>query len=487
MPWKTTTAGDGLRVFGRIAYNVEMNTLRDPGDAVIAIVGGGASGVLVALQLLRQAAAPLQIVLIEPRAALGEGVAYSTVRAEHLLNVPAARMSALPELPYDFVDYLRANACCPELEDAQLPRQFVGRRHYAPYLRDRLQAACAHSPAMLRVHCARVQSLHPNAGGALLQLDDGQVLQAGAVVLAVGNALRPLPLRGATGLSHAQRVEAWETEAVAALPPDAAVCIVGSGLSMADTVVTLAAQGHRASVHVVSRHGLLPLPQAHGGMALFDPQPLLTMPLRARMRTLRLHARAAAAQGLPWQSVMERIRPLSQALWQTLSVADQRRFLRHVVRYWDVHRHRIAATVHAQLQTMQARGQLQVHRARLDVAFEVGACVRVSAGAASAGHALQLDVQTLVNATGVEMRVQAMRNRLLQQLLGQGIAVAGPHGIGVDTGPDGSLIDADGRTQPQLRVIGSLRIGTLWESLAVPELREQAAAIARDVLLLLGR
>ncbi|MFA9994769.1 pyridine nucleotide-disulfide oxidoreductase, partial [Xanthomonas euvesicatoria] len=307
---------------------------------------------------------------------------------------------------------------------------------------------------------------------------------------AVGNALRPRPVRGATGQSHAQRVEAWETEAVAALPPDAAVCIVGSGLSMADTVMTLAAQAHRASVHVVSRHGLLPLPQAHGGVALFDPQPLLTMPLRARMRTLRQHARAAAAQGLPWQSVMERIRPLSQALWQTLSVADQRRFLRHVVRYWDVHRHRIAATVHAQLQAMQASGQLQVHRARLDVAFEVGAFVRVSAGAASAasaGHALQLDVQTLVNATGVEMRVQAMRNRLLQQLLGQGIAVAGPHGIGVDTTADGSLIDAEGLENPQLRVIGSLRIGTLWESLAVPELREQAAAIARDVLGVLGR
>lgn len=49
-----------------------MNELRDPGDAVIAIVGGGASGVLVALQLLRQAVAPVQIVVIEPHAVLGE-------------------------------------------------------------------------------------------------------------------------------------------------------------------------------------------------------------------------------------------------------------------------------------------------------------------------------------------------------------------------------------------------------------------------------
>ncbi|MBB4129874.1 FAD/NAD(P)-binding protein [Xanthomonas sp. 3075] len=459
-----------------------MNQLRDPGDAAIAIVGGGASGVLVALQVLRQAATPLRIVLIEPHPVLGEGVAYSTARPEHLLNVPAARMSALVDAPHDFVDYLRAHACCPGVDDAQLPRQFVGRRHYAPYLRDRLQAAAAQSPASLTVYAARVETLQPTAAGMALQLDDGRTLQAASVVLAVGNALRPLPLRGATGLTNAQRVEAWDTAAVAAVPQEAAVCIVGSGLSMADTVVTLAAQAHRGAVHVVSRHGLLPLPHAHGAAADFDPQPLLALPLRARMRALRQHARVALAQGLPWQSVMERIRPLSQPLWQTLSVADQRRFLRHVVRYWDVHRHRIAAPVHAQLQAMQARGQLQLHRARLDVAFEVGACVRVSAGAASAGHALQLDVQTLVNATGVEMRVQAMRNPLLQQLLGQGIAMAGPHGIGVDTAADASLIGADGHANPRLRVIGSLRIGALWESLAVPELREQAAAIARDLL-----
>ncbi|PPU96292.1 pyridine nucleotide-disulfide oxidoreductase [Xanthomonas populi] len=463
-----------------------MNELRDPGDAVIAIIGGGASGVLVALQLLRQATTPVRIVLIEPHAVLGEGVAYSTARAEHLLNVPAVRMSALVEMPQDFVDYLRAHACCLELDDAQLPQHFVVRRHYAPYLRDRLQAARMHSPATLTVHAARVQTLQPKTSGALLQLDDGKTLQATSVVLAVGNALRPLPLRGATGLSTAQRVEAWDSEAVAALPPDAAVCIVGSGLSMVDTVVTLAVQTHRGAVHVVSRHGLLPLPQTHCVAADFDPQPLLALSLRARMRALRQHARKAMAQGLPWQSVMERIRPLSQALWQTLSSADQRRFLRHVLRYWDVHRHRIAAPLHAQLQAMRARGQLQLHRARLDVAFAVGACVRVSAGA-SAGHALQLDVQTLVNATGVEMRVQAMRNPLLQHLLGQGIAVAGPHGIGVDTDADGSLINADGRADPRMRVIGSLRIGSLCESLAVPELREQAMAIARGVLVLLGR
>ena len=54
---------------------------------------------------------------------------------------------------------------------------------------------------------------------------------------------------------------------------------------------------------------------------------------------------------------------------------------------------------------------------------------------------------------------------------------------GQGTQPRGSgLHDADGRPNPRLRVIGSLRIGSLWESLAVPELRQQAQALATQVV-----
>ena len=98
------------------------------------------------------------------------------------------------------------------------------------------------------------------------------------------------------------------------------------------------------------------------------------------------------------------------------------------------------------------------------------------------GGLLALDVDHVINATGLEMRVQAMRNPLLDQLLGDGHACAGAHGIGLATDQEGRMLDAAGDAQDDLRVIGSLRVGEAWESIAIPELRVQAEAIARDWL-----
>src|SRR5690606_41302289 len=96
--------------------------------------------------------------------------------------------------------------------------------------------------------------------------------------------------------------------------------------------------------HRACRQGLLPLGHAPGAPvdAEFDVDALHRLDLRGRMRRLRQRVAGAATEGLPWQATLERLRPQVQALWRSLGEVDQRRFLRHVVRYWDIHRHRIA-------------------------------------------------------------------------------------------------------------------------------------------------
>lgn len=459
----------------------------DPADDLpdtVAIVGGGAAGTMIAIHALRLATAPLRIVLVEPAAALGEGVAYATDAPEHRLNVPVRRMSAFVDQPGDFLDFMLERHNPAGLSREALGDRYAQRGWYAEYLRERLRQAREHSAArlvMVRGHAVALDRIEGATAGWRLTLASGAPHEARGVALAVGNEPRPLPAPGADALAPVQRLEAWQYDAISKLPGDADIAIVGSGLSMVDVALTLQAHGHRGRIHVLSRHGLMPLAHADTHAAAdFDPAGLLDQSLRQRLHALRRLAADAATRGEAWQDVLDRVRPHVQALWQSLSDADQRRFLRHVVRQWDVHRHRVAPDVHATIQALRAGGQLQLHRGRLQSLAAADGRVRLEARMAGGGT-LQLLVDHVVNATGVETRAQAMHNPLLRDLLAKGLARPGPHGIGIDTVADGRVgPTADGLAD--LLAIGSLRIGRLWESVAVPELRVQSEAAARRLV-----
>ena len=51
-----------------------------------------------------------------------------------------------------------------------------------------------------------------------------------------------------------------------------------------------------------------------------------------------------------------------------------------------------------------------------------------------------------------------------------------------DNGGAARLLDGSGQAQPDLLLVGSLRMGAEWETIAIPELRAQAAASAAAAL-----
>ncbi len=440
----------------------------------VAIVGGGAAGVLVAMRLLADPASRLRIAIVEPDVELGRGAAYATAQPEHLLNVVAGGMSAFAEDPQHFVRFLSA----PTGDADALARSFAARRDYGRYLRETLRGQPRY-PALQWLR-ERVVDIERQGQGNILGFASGGTLAARAVVLAVGNAPRRIPaarLRGGVRLA-----EAWDYEAIAGIPADATVCILGSGLSMVDAVLGLAHGGHRGRIQVLSRHGLMPLAHAAPGAAGGSLDDLLALGLRDRLRLIRAWTQAATAAGEPWQWVFERLRPHGQALWRSLGHADQQRFLRHLVRYWDIHRHRIAPQVAATLDALRASGRLDVVAGRLlSAEARAGGGIEVSYRPRHEDGARALRADWIINATGVETHVDLQPETLLGALRAGGRVLPGPHGMGVASEEPGYVVDARGRPDPGLFVLGTMRIGSLWESTAIPELRGQALALANHL------
>lgn len=443
-----------------------------PASVDVLVIGGGACGALVALHLLR--AGGLRVGLVDPGPHPARGVAYSTPRGEHLLNVPAGRMSAFDESPDDFVAFLRGHPDMAQVASNALATLFAPRRLYGEYLQARLDAAPSRETLALLED--RVFDVLPDASGYTAVLESGARLQARAIVLATGNPPGALPCAG-----DCVAIEAWDYTAVAGIADDADVCIVGAGLSMVDVLVTLQAKGHRGRVLAISRTGLKPLAHAPGTVAQAGGvDEMLPLGVRARMQLLRQWAGDAVARGRPWQDALERLRPQVRALWQNWSDAERRRFLRHAVRLWDIHRHRIAPAVAAVVDGMEAEGRFELRAGRLhgiahdDTRLQIEWTPRDAAPTTTT-------VDVVVNATGMEKCLPRMPGPLLPALHARGLVAPGPLGLGLATAGEGEVLDARGIPVPGLWTLGANRIGDLWETIAMPELRGQAARVAAAV------
>ena len=433
-----------------------------------AIIGGGAAGALVALQLLRAASAGTRIALIEPGTP-GRGVAYGSGDPAHVLNVPASGMSAYGDAPADFVEFLRMR------EGDVDAAAFRPRRDYADYLATRLREAVAASPASFTHVAETATAAVPTDDAVVITLADGGTVKASRAVLATGNHPRRLPFNiDGDGCV----LQAWDGTALARIGVADDVAIIGSGLSMVDVVLALEARGHQGRITALSRHGLAPLAHRREKRKLhLDVHGLEAMRLHRRVRVLREIAREAMNAGHGWQDLMDTLRHHVRELWQTLAPEEQRRFLRHGVRHWDIHRHRIAPQVDVQLAARREAGGFDILAARVTRAVAAGDGICVSLEPRGGGSEV-LRAHWLVNATGIETRASRFTDPLLASLLRDGHARPGPHDLGFDTRADGALLDASGIAQPSIAAIGSLRLGNLWEATAVPDLRVDAAALA---------
>lgn len=435
----------------------------------VAIIGGGFSGTLLALHLLR-AGPHMRVALVERDKGFGRGLAFSSGNPSHLLNVPAGRMSAYTGDPGHFLRWLQAQ------DPATEAGSFVPRRLFGAYVRQLLHDELKHAGDRLDLQRADVQALEAGADGVTLHAGERRIA-ANAAVLATGN-FPPAPPPVADPAfydSPLYRPDPWAPDALAGLHPQAPVLLIGTGLTTVDTVVSLLDQGHEGPIHALSRRGLLP--QRHAAGVTPEPAGELPRALVPLVRVVRARAKAAVAAGRPWHGVVDGLRPVTTALWQGFAPSDRERFLRHLRPWWDVHRHRMAPAVADRIAAARLSGQLRIHAGRIG-RYAAGDGVEVCFRTRGAGAPASLRAARVVNCSGPGADFARATDPLLQSLLASGAARPDPLRLGLDVSPACAVRDARGVETPGLYAVGPLTKAAFWESTAVPDIRVQCEQLA---------
>jgi uncharacterized NAD(P)/FAD-binding protein YdhS len=480
----------------------------------IAIIGAGFCGTMMAVRLLKaDAAGAFDVVLINrPQppntdAGFGEeadllpahskslarGLAYGTSSADHLLNVPAGRMSAFDELPLDFEAYLRRRNVAVD------GGSFVARKWYGDYLRSTLDAAAAklsprpNASRLLTKH-ATVTTVDRCADGRLeLAFVEAGVegrLLVDRVVLALGN-FPPANV----GLPEPRFYEStrylrdpWQSGALSRLDLSRPVVLIGTGLTMLDVAVTLkrraTADGAALSLIAISRRGLLAQPhRLHLESPAFLSPPANIFDVcsaRHYLRSVRRYIRLHEAAGGNWRDVVASLRPITPTLWLKLPEAERRRFLRHVRPYWESHRHRAAPEAAALMAGLIASGELKIRAANLVGIREFGDSTSVTIRRRGCMETVDISAGNVVNCTGPSSDIQA--EPLLASMYLQGMISPDALRLGLNVADDYRVTNAQGQPAAGVYYVGPLLKARHWEATAVPELRKHVQAAADAII-----
>lgn len=431
------------------------------------IIGGGFSGSLLAINLLRHG--NLKVTLVERHPdRLGRGLAYGAAQAGHVLNVRAANMSALPDQPGHFADWL-------DRQGLGQSGSFATRRAYGAYLGGLLDEARAAAGDRLTLLSEDAVDLHADHRGVRVTLRSGAQIEADIATLAPGN-LPPHDLAVFERLgAPAYVTDPWAEDIVSGLGPDDSVLLLGSGLTAIDCALSLDGNGFRGRILALSRRGLSP----HSHQAAEPFAPYRERPLGSA--STLVHTVRRRAREIGWRNAVDELRPFTADMWRAATPAERSRFLRHLRPFWDVHRHRIAPPVAEKLAAMRREGRLEVRAAKVVDASPEGTGLCVSIRPRGKADIEKVRAARVINCTGPLGNLKRVEDPLLRGLADRGVIRPDALAIGIDVDRRCHAISGTGIAQPRLFVVGPMTRGAHWEIVAVPDIRKQVWALAREL------
>ncbi len=455
----------------------------------IGIIGAGFSGTLTAIQLIKQATNQLQITLFDHSESSITGIAYRPYSSKHLLNVISSKMSAFPNQPDHFLNWVMRHPNYQKTDRSLIAQAFLPRALYGDYLIDcwnTAQLEAADKKISIEIVHEEVIDINRNGKHMLLQTKQNE-FSFDHCVLATGNNLPRNPNIANPSFYYSSNYfqNPWSKDSVTNLKTDSPILIIGNGLTMVDTVLGLLENGFKGKMYSLSPNGFNILPHQHIGLQYdkLAEEILPDLSLYDLVKLVNKHIKEVRKFGVSPEPVIDSLRPFTPQLWKSFSTEEKNYFMSRLRHLWGVARHRIPLHSQEKIQQLRYDGRLKIVSGKLINMVETDDLISVTFYDKKTHEKNTLSVSRVINCTGPETDWSKLPDGLLKNGLQKGLWKQDHLHLGITTNIETyQVLNKDNEPQSNLYTLGSNLKGELWESTAVNELRQQAASVANQIL-----
>jgi len=404
-----TTTSSGI--VGKLwsIMSVRRKLLDKTKESRVAIIGFGAAGMITLYNLVKNAQKNLIVVDIFDKDFLSFGVAYNTNHMHHLLNVRASNMSAVEGDKQHFVRWLSDNGF------HYLEHDFVPRFIYGLYLKDLVRDAkniASQRGIKINFYHKEVKNI---AQISFYFNINNDIYSRCYLCIGTSFANEKQNYWNIPKYDLKQYISDKET-----------IHIVGTGLSSFDAVFEIISFGFNGNFILHSRGGKIP--HVHGAPSASSAGNVATDISSWNVK----HFISLCRKSQNWRQLFDSIRPFSKQIWQSFSLSQKKSITRHMLRYWNVHRHRLSQEIHEKITALINSDMLKISKDRPPIGS--------------------------IDCTGFNLHnITELENNLIKN----DIVARDDLGMGIV-----SLKD-------NLTILGAKNFGTLFETTAIPEIRSQ--------------
>lgn len=442
----------------------------------VIIIGGGLSGVLLAMRLVQYSSGPDVLIVEKNPELLGRGVAYQYDFTHQPLNVVAGGMSLFPDRPLDFVDWLDANHFkYNHLIEKVSAQEFIPRKIFGDYLLENLERIQHEAKGRLQIRIDEAISILEADALKTVVLASGDALPAHHVILALGN-FPPADLflpNNPVQLNPRYYASPWTDKVYSHIVGDENILLVGSGLTAVDIVLGLILRKFKGKVTLLSRRGRFPLAHDLSQQVFAISEPDIKHP---RKMLLWMRDLIRNNPDIPWPSIMDGLRPYTKKIWLSWTTEEKSYFLKKIRPYWEIARHRIPEKSASLLNDMMAMGQLELLKGTILDATVTDSGINIEYRCEH--QDVQQVFHKVINCTGPESNYRKVRFPIVSDLIERGKVKVDELGLGIKCTHEGRIINGHDKIEAGLWCIGPMRKAVLWETTALRELREQASELA---------